>query len=76
MTWQQKAAMKQGQVAYDKYDKCYSYAFYRMATYNRSSAYENALIREAYALCGHPAYRVSKRKWNKLAIQFLQRFVG
>ena len=52
----------------------YNNTSYLTATAGKSVAYANALIDESLALCGHPCYKVSHRKWGKAALAHLANF--
>lgn len=44
------------------------------ATASHSYQYANALLDDAMALCGHPYFRLSCRRYAEAAVAFLQRF--
>lgn len=60
--------------AMEKYNACYDNKTYAAAIAGKSTAYANALTDEALALCGHPRYRLSYRKWNEAALAHLANF--
>jgi len=47
---------------------------YRRAVEGKSVAQANALTDEALALCGHPYYKLSRRRWARPAQSFLRLF--
>ena len=61
-------------MASGRYNKRYDNVLYKRATEGKSVAYANALIDEALALCRHPRYAVSHRKWGSWAERFLAEF--
>lgn len=69
----------QGLRAMKMYHAHYNNDLYREATRlsdgtEKAVGYCNALIDEALALCGHPYYKRSGRRWCSQAIDFLQCF--
>lgn len=69
----------QGLRAMKMYHAHYNNDLYREATRlsdgtEKAVGYCNALIDEALALCGHPYYKRSDRRWCSQAIDFLQCF--
>ena len=61
-------------IAISRYHAYFDNTSYCVATAGRSVAYANALIDESLALCGHPCYKVSHRKWGKAALAHLANF--
>lgn len=62
------------QEAMTRYNRGYNNFLYQRAIAGKSATYGCALQDEALALCGHPAYRCSRRRWSKDAFRFLARF--
>jgi len=60
--------------AMNKYNQLYDNALYAQAVNGKSNQYANQLINNALALCGHPHYRMSDRKWSQDAFRFLMVF--
>ena len=60
--------------AMDKYNRCYHNPSYMAATHGKSVQYANALTDEALALCGHPRYKLSHRRWSDEALAHLAQF--
>jgi predicted urease superfamily metal-dependent hydrolase len=74
MLVQEHAARLQMRAAMRRYHLRYDNELYRKATAGKSVAYANALIDEALAICGHPHYRLSRRRWAVPARVFLLQF--
>ena len=72
MTFQERLARLQIRVAMKRYHSRYNNELYRQATEGKSVEYANALIDEALALCGHPYYRLSRRRWAAPARAYLK----
>jgi hypothetical protein len=68
------AEIFQTQAAMQKYNGLYSNKFYLAATAEKTTEYANALIDEAMALCGHPRFKLSNRRWSDAALAFLAEF--
>ena len=60
--------------ALTRYNSRYENALYMVATRGMNSKSANALIDDALAICGHPSYKRSARRWNKRAQKFLAQF--
>jgi len=60
--------------ASQKYLERFDNDVYRSATIGKSARYANELLDNAMALCGNPSYRVTFRKWNESAQDFLELF--
>ena len=65
---------RMAKTAMDRYNQNFDNASYLAATSGKSARYANALIDEAMALCGHPAYKVSYRNWSEDALRHLSAF--
>jgi len=61
-------------LAFARYNGLYDNNLYTRATTGRTVVYSNALIDQALAICGHPHYKVSFRRWGKDALAFLANF--
>jgi hypothetical protein len=61
-------------IANTKYNKRFDNGLFTKAIQGLSVRTSNALIDEALAICGHPFYCVSNRKWSLAAIRFLTLF--
>ena len=72
MTFQEQIARLQIRAAMKRYHSCYDNELYRKATEGKSVEYANALTDEALALCGHPYYRLSRRRWAEPARAYLK----
>ena len=72
MTIQEQIARGQARAAMKRYHAHYHNDLYRDAVEGKSVEYANALIDEALAICGHPYYKLSRRRWAKPARAFLQ----
>ena len=69
-----KLAAGMARRAITRYNNRFDPAAYNAATKGRSTRWANALISEALAICGHPHYRLSRRRWGKAALAFLALF--
>ena len=76
MLIQEELARFQARAAMQKYHRGFVNDVYRSAVEGKSAGYANALIDEALALCGHPYYRLSYRRWAQSAQDFLKLFSG
>ena len=70
-----KLGEAQTTVASNRYHYSYNNKAYTLATQGKSISYCNGLIDDAMALCGHPLYRLSYRRYSQAAIAFLSCFV-
>ena len=61
-------------LAGNRYNERFDNIFYTRATKGKSTAYANTLIDEALAICRHPRYQVTHRKWSAWAERFLAEF--
>ena len=76
MLVQEEIAQLQTHDAMQRYHCRYSNHAFTRATEGKSNAYANALIDEALAICGHPYYKLSRRRWAPAARAFLEHFGG
>jgi hypothetical protein len=74
MLVQERFAQTQSRMAMLRYHSHFDNERYRTATDGKSAQYANALIDEALAICGHPWYGLSHRRWSAAAQSFLKRF--
>ena len=75
MTAQHELANAQEQLAINKYNRRYNNGIYTAATTGKSTRHANALMDDAMAICGHPHYKLSNRRWSSEALEFLGLFV-
>ena len=74
MLAQEEISQTQAQQAMQRYHARYNNGAFTRATQGKTSAYANALIDEALAICGHPWYGLSHRHWSAEAVDFLSKF--
>jgi hypothetical protein len=74
MLAQEEISQSQERVAMQRYHARYDNRTFTRATQDKTSAYANALIDEALAICGHPWYGLSHRHWTPEAVAFLRKF--
>ena len=74
MLVQEQVARLQARSAMQAYHGRFDNDVYRYATEGKSVEYANALIDEALAICGHPSYKLSRRRWAQPAGAFLRLF--
>jgi len=76
MLAQEEIARLRTRYAMQRYHARFNNVAYIAATEGKSVQYANALIDEAMAICGHPYYKLSHRRWAAEAQDFLKTFGG
>jgi hypothetical protein len=74
MLVQEEICQPRAREAMQRYHARYDNVAFTAATEGKTSAYANALIDEALAICGHPWYGLSHRHWSAEAVDFLRKF--
>ena len=74
MLVQEQISQPRAREAMQRYHARFDNAAFTRATEGKTSAYANALIDEALAICGHPWYGLSHRHWSAEAVDFLSKF--
>lgn len=69
-----KTLLGEGRISCDIYQAHYDNHLYAVAIKNKTSRYANALIEDAFAICGDPFYQMSRRRYGKAAQAFLDVF--
>lgn len=75
MLYQRGLACLQTKRAMNRYHRQHHSNLFDAAIKDKSNGYANALIDEAMALCGHPWYKLSHRRWGEKAKEYLWWFV-
>jgi hypothetical protein len=74
MLVQEQISQPRAREAMQRYHARFDNLAFTAATKGKTSAYANALIDEALAICGHPWYGLSRRHWSAEAVGFLRKF--
>ena len=69
-----KELLNESRTATDLYQKYYDNVLYQVAIKGKSNRYANALIDDAFAICGDPFYQMSRRRYGEAAQAFLDAF--
>jgi hypothetical protein len=70
----EKAADRQWIRARRRYERLCDVELYGKAVEGKSPTYVDAILREAWALCGSPYARITRRRWSEAALRFLAAF--